>query len=89
MPSCNKFIQSLRSALVQLILTETNGIKASPFKGNHQKNFPDFKLGPFKAESIQNPKSKIQNRNDDIGVTVVTVEEQVPGLVFEGWTIQA
>jgi hypothetical protein len=38
---------------------------------------------------IQNPKSKIQNRNDDIGVTVVTVEEQVPGLVFEDWTIQA
>jgi tRNA(fMet)-specific endonuclease VapC len=26
---------------------------------------------------------------DDIGVTVVTVEEQVPGLVFEDWTIQA
>jgi murein DD-endopeptidase MepM/ murein hydrolase activator NlpD len=35
-------------------LTETNGIQASPFKGNHQKIFPDFKLGPFKAESIQN-----------------------------------
>jgi hypothetical protein len=45
-------------------MTETNGIQASPFKGNHQKIFPDFKLGPFKAESIQNPKSKIQNRND-------------------------
>jgi hypothetical protein len=41
-------------------LTETNGIQASPFKGNHQKIFPDFKLGPFKAESIQNPKSKIE-----------------------------
>ena len=47
-----------------IFLTETNGIQSSPFKGNHQKIFPDFKLGPFKAESIQNPKSKIQNRND-------------------------
>jgi hypothetical protein len=37
-----------------IFLTETNGIQASPFKGNHQKIFPDFKLGPFKAESIQN-----------------------------------
>jgi hypothetical protein len=33
-------------------VTEINGIQASPFKGNHQKFFPDFKLRPFKAESI-------------------------------------
>jgi hypothetical protein len=38
-------------------LTETNGIQAFPFKGNHQKIFPGFKLRPFEAESIQNPKS--------------------------------
>ena len=43
-----------KSPLIRGTLTETNGIQASPFKGNHQKIFPDFKLDPFKAESIQN-----------------------------------
>jgi hypothetical protein len=35
------------------------GVQASLFKGNYQKILPNFKLHPFKAEPIQNPKSKI------------------------------
>jgi hypothetical protein len=52
------FVPNLPAIL--MVLTEINGIQASPFKGNHQKFFPDFKLRPFKAQSIQNPKSKIE-----------------------------
>ena len=43
-------------------VTEKKGFQASPFKGNHQKILPNVKLRPLKAEPIQNPKSKIQNR---------------------------
>jgi hypothetical protein len=38
-------------------MTEKKGFQASLFKGNYQKILPNFKLGPFKAEPIQNPKS--------------------------------
>jgi hypothetical protein len=41
---------------------QKKGFQASPFKGNHPKILPNFKLRPLKAEPIQNPKSKIQNR---------------------------
>jgi murein DD-endopeptidase MepM/ murein hydrolase activator NlpD len=35
-------------------MTEKKGFQASLFKGNYQKILPNFKLGPFKAEPIQN-----------------------------------
>ena len=46
----------------QHLLTKKKGFQASPSKGNHQKILPNVKLRPLKAQPIQNPKSKIQNR---------------------------
>ena len=43
----------------------SSSLKLRPNKRNHQRILPNVKLSPWKAEPIQNPKSKIQNRLTD------------------------